>query len=117
MPKLMREDGELDWSRSAEAIERRVRAYDPWPGTSTSFTDDKGKIKRLKIFPQFDVLTEAIKVDALAGEVLQLDKNGLIIAGGKGAIKVTALQPEGSARMTIQQFANGAKITVGDILG
>jgi len=117
VPKLMRQDGELDWSLSAEAIDRRVRAYDPWPGTSTTFTDDKGKTKRLKIFPQIEVITEDVNADAKAGEVLQLDKDGLFIACGTGAIKVTALQPEGSPRMTIQQFANGAKIVVGDVLG
>lgn len=114
VPKLMRNDGEIDWKMDATALERRVRAYDPWPGTSTSFTDNKGKTRRLKIFPPVEVLPA---VNTVAGEVLSLDKNGLVIACGTDAMKVTNLQPEGSPRMTIQQFANGAKFAVGDILG
>jgi len=115
VPKLMREDGELDWAQSADALERRIRAYDPWPGTSTTFTDDKGKLKRLKVFPPIEVVDA--EASAEAGEILQLDKNGLIIACGQAALKVTHLQPEGSPRMTIQQYANGAKMVVGDRLG
>jgi len=117
MPKLMRQDGELDWSKSAEELERRIRAYDPWPGTSTTFTDEKGKIKRLKIFPLVEVIEDIDIADAKVGEILRLDKDGLIIACGEKSIKVIKLQPEGSSIMTIQQFANGAKIVVGDYLG
>jgi len=47
-PKLLRVDGVIDWSVDADALERKVRAYDPWPGTSTSFIDDKGRTKKLK---------------------------------------------------------------------
>lgn len=115
MPKLMREDGELDWSQSSEALERRIRAYDPWPGTSTRFTDDKGRAKRLKIFPPVEIVeTDSVMA---AGEVMGLDKNGLIIGCGSGAIKVTHLQAEGGPRMTIEQYANGAKMRVGQLLG
>ncbi len=113
-PKLLRNDGELDWTMDAIAIERRVRAYEPWPGTSTVFKDAKGRSKRLKIFPHLEVLPE---VTGKPGEVIQLDKNGLVIATGNGAVRVHNLQPEGSPRMTIEQFANGAKIKLGDILG
>lgn len=116
-PKLMREDGELDWKMSAAEVERRVRAYDPWPETSTTFVEAKGKaqgkVKRLKIFPQVVVESE---LGGKPGEVLELSKNGLVIACGEGAVRCTNIQPEGSARMTAEQFATGGRIVVGDLL-
>ncbi len=116
-PKLMRDDGKLDWEMSATEIERRVRAYDPWPGTSTTFTEAKGKAqgkqKRLKIFPQIKIEPS---MTGKPGEVLELSKNGLVIACGVQAVRCTNIQPEGSARMTAEQFATGGRIAVGDIL-
>ena len=116
-PKLMREDGQIDWTMSAVEIERRIRAYDPWPGTSTSFVEAKGKaqgkVKRLKIFPQ--TLVES-NLAGEPGEVIELSKNGLVIACGKGAIRFMNIQPEGSSRMTAEQFATGGRIVVGDLL-
>lgn len=116
-PKLMREDGELDWKMSAEEVERRVRAYDPWPGTSTTFVESKGKaqgkVKRLKIFPQVSVEPA---MSGRSGEVLELSKHGLVIACGEGAVRCMHIQPEGSARMTAEQFATGGRIELGDLL-
>lgn len=117
-PKLMREDGELDWAMTAKDIGRRVRAYDPWPGTSTTFTEVKGKAKgkqkRLKIFPP---TTLELEIQGKPGEVIELSKHGLVIAGSAGAVRCIHIQPEGSARMTAEQFATGGRINVGDILG
>jgi len=113
-PKLMRKDGEIDWTASAEAIERRVRAYHPWPGTSTCFTDAKGKKRRLKIFPQLSVEAE---MEGKAGEILELSKAGLVVACGAGALRIIHLQPEGSARMTAESFAAGGRISAGVVLG
>ena len=42
-PKLEREHGQIDWSQPAEAIERKIRAFDPWPGAYTLLRDDGGK--------------------------------------------------------------------------
>jgi methionyl-tRNA formyltransferase len=116
-PKLMREDGELDWRMSAVEIERRIRAYDPWPGTSTTFIESKGKARgkqrRLKIFPQ---ITLEPSLTGKPGEVLELSKNGLVIACGEQAVRCSNIQPEGSARMTAEQFATGGRIETGDIL-
>ena len=115
--KLTRDDGVLDWGMSAEDVERRVRAYDPWPGTSATFKEAKGKAKgmsrRLKIFPQ---LVVEMGLSGVAGEVLELGKDGLVIACGEGAVRCVSLQPEGSARMSAEQFAAGGRVIVGDVL-
>ena len=110
--KLMREDGEIDWSQDAVALERRIRAYDPWPGTSTTFTDKKGRARRLKIFPQVTVLEGKGK----PGEIISLE-NGLQIACGSGSLIVESLQPDGSRRMTADDFLKSAPFSIGDLLG
>lgn len=113
VPKLMRQDGVIDWSQPAGDIERRIRAYDPWPGTSTTYKDAKGNSKRLKIFPQTEIL--GVSTGAL-GEVISIE-NGLSVACADGALRITELQPDGKRRMLATDFLKGGQITVGDILG
>ncbi|MGJ8673325.1 methionyl-tRNA formyltransferase [Rubritalea sp.] len=112
-PKLMRNDGEIDWNQPAEIIERRIRAYDPWPGTFTTFTDTKGNQKRLKVFPQCEVLQD---VSAEAGTVVSTE-NGLTVACLKGGLHITELQPDGKRRMPAKDFLVGGQIAVGANLG
>ncbi len=44
---------EIDWSQPAQAIERKIRAFDPWPGAYTTLRDDAGQERKLKIFSAF----------------------------------------------------------------
>src|SRR5262249_47950807 len=76
-PKLKREHGLIDWSESAEAIERRIRAYNPWPGAFMKLDN-----QNLKIFS-----ASVVDLDGQSGEVLRSDKD-LIIATGKGALSL-----------------------------
>jgi len=105
--KLMREDGEIDWSQSAESLERRVRAYDPWPGTSTFYTERKGRKqgshRRLKIFPPVRVSDEILPIGTEPGQVLVCGEL-LQVACGEGSLIISHLQPEGSRRMTAAEF-------------
>lgn len=99
-PKLLREDGRLDFTQPAEVLERTIRAYDPWPGTFTEFTV-KGKTKRLKIFPPTSISDHPLA----AGELLH--QNGeLLIGCGNQSLVLSEVQPEGSKRMPAQAFAN-----------
>jgi len=111
--KLMRNDGEIDWNQPAEIIERRIRAYDPWPGTSTSFKDAKGRAKRLKVFPQTQIVTG---LNGVPGEVLSID-DGLTVACSVGALRISELQPDGKRRMAAGDFLKNGQITLGCILG
>lgn len=113
--KLMREHGEIDWSMSAEQLERRVRAYHPWPGTSTSFTDKKGRQRRLKIFPPVAVETQADQLDP--GKVMLTDDGQLQVFCGDGSLTVTEVQPDGSRRMSAEDFLKGNALENGDQLG
>ena len=49
-PKLSREAGRIDWNEPAELIERKIRAFDPWPGAFTEVADAEGRVRKLKLF-------------------------------------------------------------------
>lgn len=99
-PKLLREHGRLDFTQSAEILERTIRAYDPWPGTFTEVTI-KGKSKRLKIFPPTSISDQSLQ----AGE-LSFSCGELLLGCGDQSLVLSEVQPEGSKRMSAQAFAN-----------
>jgi methionyl-tRNA formyltransferase len=95
-PKLKREHGLIDWSESADAIERRIRAYNPWPGAFM-----KVNLQNLKIFS-----ATVVDLSGQPGEILRSDKE-LIIAAAKGALSLEEVQLEGKRRMTAAEFLRG----------
>lgn len=103
VPKLGRDDGRLDWNLSASALERRIRAYDPWPGTFT-VAIEAGKQKRLKIFPPTRVV--AMK---LAPGAITTDGHALIVGCGEGALELASVQAEGGRRMRASDYLRGSK--------
>ncbi|MDB4408810.1 methionyl-tRNA formyltransferase [Akkermansiaceae bacterium] len=96
VPKLLRDDGKIDWSQSAGEIERLIRAYHPWPGTFTEFSG-----KRLKLFPPV-TLSET---NGAPGAVISGDE--LEVNCGEGALIFSVVQPEGKPRMDSRDFARG----------
>ena len=101
--KLEREDGRLDWNRSAAELERRIRAYDPWPGTFT-LANEGGKETRLKIFPSVSVTDSQLA----AGEILNTEGR-LVVGCGLGSLELTSVQPEGGRRMNAVDYLRGRK--------
>ena len=95
-PKLKREHGQIDWSESAEAIERKIRAYNPWPG---AFMRVDGQ--NLKVFS-----ASIVDLNGKPGEVLRSEKD-LIVATGKGALSLAEVQLEGKRRMSAGEFLRG----------
>ena len=90
-PKLEREDGRIDWNEPAPLIERKIRAFDPWPGAFTILRDDEGRERKLKIFRAH-----------IAGE----SPGGLLLAKD-GAISLDEVQLEGKRRMSGVEFLRG----------
>jgi methionyl-tRNA formyltransferase len=95
-PKLKREHGLIDWSQSAEAIERKIRAYNPWPGAFM-----KVDSQNLKIFS-----ASVVDLNGQPGEILRSEKD-LIVAAGKSALSFAEVQLEGKRRMTGAEFLRG----------
>ncbi len=96
--KLGRDDGRLDWSLSALQLERRIRAYDPWPGTYT-VVQECGRECRIKVFPPTRVIVGGL----LPGEV-KCEGGRLIVGTGEGDLELLQLQPDGGRRMTAEEY-------------
>ena len=108
---IKKEEGEINWNEDAVAIERRVRAFYPWPGTYT-------RINGLSLKVYAADVTDAAQIEGCAaGTVISADKCGIKVACGKGFLLVTDLQLEGKKRMNAADFLRGYKVEPGEILG
>ena len=115
--KMQKNDGLIDWSLPATVIERRIRAFDPWPGAFTflpSHPDKTGAPERIKILDA-DVLPMPEASCAVPGTVCALSPIGPVVSAGKEALCLTIVQPEGRRRMDGKSFINGRSLRVGDI--
>ncbi|MES2923284.1 MAG: methionyl-tRNA formyltransferase [Verrucomicrobiota bacterium] len=101
--KLERDHGKLDWTQDATALERRIRAYDPWPGTYTVAIEG-GKEKRLKIFPP----TTVVDLSLSPGQIFTAD-GYLTVGCGSGALRLESVLPDGSRRMSAADYLHGRK--------
>jgi methionyl-tRNA formyltransferase len=109
--KIKKADGEINWTQPAPAIWNRIRALVPWPG---AFTHLPGQPH-----PHLLKIWEAQIADSSgeAGQVLQADKNGIVIGCGSGAIRITILQREGGRRLTAAEFLAGHPLKIGQKIG
>ena len=101
-PKLKREDGKVDWTGPADAIERKIRAFDPWPGAF--MTIDANGTRNLKIFS-----ATVVGLRGRPGEILKRE-NELVVAAGKGALSLREVQLEGKRRMSAGEFLRGHRV-------
>ncbi|WP_373796311.1 methionyl-tRNA formyltransferase [Neisseria dentiae] len=104
--KLSKEEAKIVWSEAAAAVERKIRAFNPVPGAWTEYQGKPLKIWR----------AETVAQSGEAGKVLHCGSDGLIVACGEQALKITELQPAGSKRMNIAAFAAGNRIAAGEKL-
>jgi methionyl-tRNA formyltransferase len=95
-PKLNREAGLINWNDPAEVIERKIRAYNPWPGAFTQFNN-----KKLKIFA-----ASIVDLRGKPGEILRRDRE-LVVAATDRALSLTEVQLEGKRRMSAAEFLRG----------
>ena len=107
-PMISKADGHIDFSLSPEEIERRIRAFDPWPGT---FAEIGGKT-----FKFWEAQARQVQTDAPDGTVLAAGKEGLDIAAGGRVLRVTQLQAPGKKRMETGDYLRGNSIEIGMVL-
>lgn len=132
-PRLKKEHGAIDWSRSAEQIRNQVRALKPWPGTFTFWRRPGHEPLRL-VVDQVSILARGIRAGAriaeldvtdagaqatphLPGEVIVSDGHQLIVATGEGPLSITAIAPAGKRHMSVDEFLRGYRVKEGDVLG
>jgi len=111
-PNIKRSDERIDWSRTAEQIYNQVRGLNPWP---VAFTNYQGKVWKVWWVEKFQTTGST----AAPGTILAREEDGLVIACGSGAVKITELQPEGKKRMSALDFLRGAgnSIEIGTKVG
>src|SRR5690606_5568608 len=109
--KLKREDGRLDWTKSARELELLIRAYNPWPGTFTLLPGAEKpvplKVHRARVIPQAEACPAP-------GTVVSSDpKTGLIVACGQGLLSLEEVQSEGGKRLPAADFLRGKGVETG----
>nr|WP_297863719.1 methionyl-tRNA formyltransferase [uncultured Acetatifactor sp.] len=110
-PLIDKHMGAIDFTEDAEAIERRIRAMTPWPGTYTGYRG-----KQLKIWHARPTLATN-SFGRAPGEILKVDRDSIQVAAGRGAVVIDELQLEGKKRMKARDFLLGVKMQPGEILG
>ena len=101
--KITKEDGRIDWTRSAVEIGRQIRAFDPWP---SAYTHAGGLL--LKVW-------KAEIVEGVTGNHGELQE-GFVVATGHGGVRILELQPANGKRMPVDAFLRGHQLNVGTVL-
>lgn len=104
-PVLRRSDGSVAWDRDATSIERQVRAYQPWPGTSSGSPVGRITIWRARV-------VDDSEPQRAPGTVIGRGR-GLAVATGSGLLELDEVQVAGGRRMTAHEMRNGYPALVG----
>ena len=124
-PRLAKQDGELDWRRTARELHNQVRAFQPWPGSFTHWTSPKGESIRL-IVTRVKVESAGVEsaggasaggASTVSGTVLECQAGRLVVAAGTGTLRIERLQPAGKRVLEAAEFLRGYPIAVGERLG
>ena len=106
--RFRKEDGDLDWTRPAVELERQVRAFDPWPGSATTWDG-----KRL------EVLEASVGAPAVGGApgTVQRGEAGIGVATGDGSLLLRRVRLEGRSPTAIEEFVRGHTAFLSALLG
>ena len=102
--------GNLDFTRSAVELERLVRGLNPWPSAYTHLGNKTLKIWKARV-------EKDIVPDAVTGQVVAADADGIAVVTGDGLFVMEEIQLEGKKRMPVADFLRGRDIPAGTILG
>jgi len=103
--KIDKAEAAIDWRDSAVAIERRLRAFDPFPGASAQLGGETIKCWRGSV----------VAGSGAPGEVLGVGDAGITVACGEGALRLTELQRAGGKRLSAVQFLQGTPLVAGRV--
>ncbi len=109
-PIISKAMGEIDFSKTAVEVDRKVRGMTPWPSAYTFYQG-----KQMKVWKTEPVCLEE-SFDGAIGTIVKVEKDAIYVNTGKGQLKIKELQLEGKKRMTTRDFLLGVKMQVGDKL-
>ncbi|MCL9783007.1 methionyl-tRNA formyltransferase [Vibrio sp. S4M6] len=96
--KLSKQEAKINWSDSAQHIERCVRAFNPWPMSHFSVADNTIKVWQSRV--------EATSTDQPPGTIIQADKTGIYVATGQSVLVLLSMQIPGKKAMSVQDILN-----------
>jgi methionyl-tRNA formyltransferase len=110
-PLIRKEDGRIDWNLDAVVIERRVRAFNPWPSAYTTLND-----KLLKIFVA--QIERSLRSSQVApGTILEVTPVSVSVVTGNGVLTLLEVQLAGKKRLSAEEFLRGYPLQPGIMLG
>ena len=101
--KIDKSEARIDWSASAVQIDRRIRAFNPWPVAETRLAGEALRLLRSRV-------ADAQAREAAPGTVLGLADDGLRVACGEGVLAVSELQRAGKRPVSARDFANAVRL-------
>lgn len=131
-PLIQKSMGRIDFTKDAQTIDRQIRGMTPWPGAYTSYRGRQLKIWLAETAEEGSAGPEensggkdsAGRSQAVGnaaerrpGEILEIGRDHVTVAAGKGALRILELQLEGKKRMTARDFLPGVRMERGEILG
>ena len=105
--KIEKHEAQIDWQQSAFVIERRIRAFNPFPGASSFLNGEIIKLQRAH------VLIAPCAHKTGAGGILSIQSEGIDVATGDGVLRITHLQKSGGKSLPVADFLRGFHITQG----
>ena len=105
-PLLKKEDGMINWRDEASALANRIRGLTPWPGATTYHGEERWQIWRAQAAP-------VGCAEAEPGTVLEVTKEALRIATGKGSLLIQEIQPASGKRLAVRQYLAGHPVVIG----
>jgi methionyl-tRNA formyltransferase len=97
--KISKQEANLDWSRPAVELERKIRAFYPSPMAQTDFNQVTFRIQEARVLDHPAI--------GLPGKVMAYSNEGIDVSTGKGILRLLKIQPEGKRMMTVKEFLNG----------
>jgi len=107
-PMLQREDGRIDWGRTATEIFNRMRGFAPWPGAYTEF---RGQMTHLRGKPAAELITGE------PGAILVERDLVRVVCGAGSGLEITHVKQEGRKEISAGEFARGARVVSGEKFG
>jgi len=107
-PKIAKEEAAIDWRLAAVDIDRKVRAFNPFPGAHSMLRGEPLKLWRVAVVSGSP---------AVPGTILHADAQGIVVACGNGTLCATELQRAGGRRLAAADFLHGVSLAAGERLG
>ncbi len=109
--KIEKAESAVDWSLPAQVIGRQIRAFDPFPGASTTLGTETIKLW------DYEIHSYQRTPDKRYGQILSIDNAGVLVACGEDALRLTSLQRAGGKRLPACEFLRGFPLQPGMVLG